>query len=170
MSRKKNKWSDKQLELALEAVNKGELKPHRAALKYGIPSSTLYDHLKGKSQKRYGGRPTVLSVQEEKEIVTICEVLQQFGFPLTKDIVGIIVRDYLKDCERPNPFKDSIPQYDWWRGFFRRWPELSERKPEHLPRVRAQGAKPEVRKCKTETNINELVIKLYRFLIAGSAN
>lgn len=142
---KRNKWTGKQLELALEAVKKGEMKPHRAALKFGVPSSTLYDHLKGRSQKRYGGRPTVLSTQEEKEIVVSCEVLQQFGFPLTKDMVGIIVRDFLKANNRKNPFKDSMPQYDWWRGFLKRWPRLRERKPEHLPKCRAVGATPEVK-------------------------
>ena len=34
-----------------------------------IPSSTLYDHIKGKSTKRYGYAPTVLTA-EEKEVVT----------------------------------------------------------------------------------------------------
>ena len=143
---RKNKWSDEQLKAAVEAVNRGDLKPHGAAVKFGVPSSTLYDHLKGKSQKRYGGQPTVLSNTEEKEIVRICEILQEYGFPLTKDIVGGIIRDYLRDCERPNPFRDSVPQYDWWCGFFKWWPELRERKLEHLTKCRAQGARPEVNK------------------------
>ena len=145
-SNKKNNWSDRQLESALEAVKKGELNPHRAAMKYGVPSSTLYDHLKGKSKKRYGGPSTVLSPSEEKEIVRSCEILQGLGFPLTRDMVGLIIRDYLRNCDRPNPFKDSIPQQDWWSGFFRRWPILSERKPEHLPKCRAIGAQPKVKK------------------------
>ena len=140
----RNKWTDEQLESAMKAVRKDKMKPHKAATMFGIPSSTLYDHLKGKSRKRFGGHPTVLSHVEEKEIARICEVLQQFGFPLTTDIVGIIIRDFLNDSERPNPFKDSVPGYDWWRGFLRRWPNLAQRKPEHLPKCRAVGARPEV--------------------------
>ena len=131
---KKNKWTTEQLEAAVAAVKSGQLKPYRAALQFGVPSSTLHDHLTGKSKKRYGGRPTVLSSSEEKEIVRICETLQQVGFPLTRDIVGAIIRDYLTDCGRPNPFRDSIPQNDW------RWPIITERKQEHLPKCRAKCA------------------------------
>lgn len=144
MSEGRNKWSDEQLQSAIEAVRNGQMKPHRAAVTYGIPPSTLYDHLKGKSKKRYGGKPTVLSNEEEKEIATVCEVLQQFGYPLTREIVGGIVKEYLLDRERPNPFRNSVPGPDWWRGYLKRWPNLAERKPQHLPKCRAQGARPEV--------------------------
>ena len=65
----KNLWNDEQLHAAMEAVSSGELKAHAAAKQYGIPSSTLHDHIKGKSTKRYGCAPTVLTA-EEKEIVT----------------------------------------------------------------------------------------------------
>ena len=64
----KNLWSDEQLHAAMEAVSSGELKAHAAAKQYGIPSSTLHDHIKGKSTKRHGCAPTVLTA-EEKEIV-----------------------------------------------------------------------------------------------------
>ena len=76
------------------------MKVHAAALKFCIPSSTLYDHLKGKSRRRYGGHPTILTCTEEKEIETSCQILQEFGYPLTKDIVGIIVRDYITQQKR----------------------------------------------------------------------
>jgi len=45
----KNLWSDEQLHSAMEAVSSGELKAHAAAKHYGVPSSTLHDHIKGKS-------------------------------------------------------------------------------------------------------------------------
>ena len=98
----RNQWSDEQLQAALEAVRSGKMKAHAAAHKFCIPSSTLYDHLKGKSQRRYGGHPMILTCAEEKEIATSCQVLQEFGYPLTKDIVGIIVRDYITPCRREN--------------------------------------------------------------------
>ena len=141
----KNKWTDEQLQAALKEVEEGKSKANAAAVKFGIPSSTLYDHLKGKSQKRYGGCPTVLTHAEEKEIMEACQVLQEFGFPLTTDTVGAIVRDYLKANGRKTPFKDATPGYDWWCGFLKRWPRLTQRKPEHLPTCRAQGARHEVR-------------------------
>ena len=59
----------------------------------------------------------ILTCTEEKEITTFCQVLQEFGYPLTKGIVGIVVRDYITACRRENPFRDSTPGYDWWCGF-----------------------------------------------------
>jgi len=53
------------LHTAMEVVSSGELKAHAAAKQYGIPSSTLYDHIKGKSTKRYGSAPTVLTAEEK---------------------------------------------------------------------------------------------------------
>ena len=61
----KNLWSDEQLHAAMEAVSSGELKAHTAAKQCGIPSSTLHDHIKGKSTKRYGCAPTVLTAEEK---------------------------------------------------------------------------------------------------------
>ena len=91
-------------------LSSGELKAHAAAKQYDIPSSTLHDNVKG--QKRYGGAPTVLTAAEEKEIVKACQALQEFGFPLTTDVVGQIVKDYLISTKRRNPFTDSTPGYE----------------------------------------------------------
>ena len=114
-------------------------------MKYGIPRSSLHDHISGKSTKRYGGPPTVLTKAMEKEIATTCVVLQELGFPLTKELVGVIIRDLLTDMGQQSPFKDGIPGRDWWERFLSRWPILSLRKPQHLPKSRALGATPAVR-------------------------
>ena len=140
----KNRWTDDQLVAAKEAVGSG-MSIRGAALKYGIPKSTLLDHLKGKSTKRYGGPSTVLTMAEEKEIVASCTVLQELGFPLTKDIVSMAVMEYLKDRGRAHVFKEGTPGYSWWSGFFKRNPKLVERKPEHFPRNRAQASQSIVR-------------------------
>ena len=54
-------------------------------------------------------------------------------FGLTREMVGNVVMDYLKDKGRQNPFLNGKPGNDWWLGFMRRWPKLVERKPQHLP-------------------------------------
>lgn len=141
----KNRWSDQQLLAAKTAVTSKRMSRRAAAKEFGIPLTTLCDHLRGKSTKRYGGGPTILTKSEEHEIVVACQTLQQFGFPMTRDIVGKIVSDYLKTTARPHRFRYGTPGPDWWRGFLRRWPTLTQRKPEHLPRNRAQGTRPEVR-------------------------
>ena len=53
------------------------------------------------------GRPTILTPVEEKEIVVTCQVLQEFGYGLTREIVTDVVSTFLKDQKRPSPFKDG---------------------------------------------------------------
>ena len=59
-------------------------------------------------------------------------MLQELGYGLTREIVSDVVRSFLQDAKRVSPFKEGHPGPDWWRGFMRRWPSLSERKPQHL--------------------------------------
>ena len=135
----KNKWNDEQLHEAVQKVKSHELSLRAAALSYGIPKSTLSDHVKGVSSKRYGGCSTVLTREEEQEIVLTCQVLAEMGFPLTTGYVEVVVRDYLKNNSRSSSFGPSgVPGRSWWEGFLCRWPALVQRKPQHLARQRAQ--------------------------------
>ena len=90
----------------------------------------------GKSNKRYDGRPSVLSQQEE-EIVITCQVLQEMGFGMTREMVANVIMEYIRDKGLQRPFAHGKPGGDWWLGFMRRWPKLSERKPQHLAASRA---------------------------------
>ena len=142
----RNQWSDEQLQAALEAVRSGKMKAHAAALKFCIPSSTLYDHLKGKSQRRYGGHPTILTCAEERlqHLARFCRslgILYRIRTLLAS--LYCCVGLYITACGRENPFRDSTPEYDWWCGFLHRWPKLTQRKPEHLPCQRVQCTCPE---------------------------
>lgn len=140
-----NQWTSAQLTAALLSVKEG-MSIRGAATRYHIPSSTLHDHVSGKSSTVCRGAPTVLTASEEKEIVRACQVMQSLAFPVTREFVSVVVRDYLQDRGRSGRFRDGIPGPDWWSGFFRRHSDLVERKPEHLPKCRAQAANPEVRK------------------------
>jgi hypothetical protein len=61
----KNQWSDAQLAAAKKSVAEG-MSVRGAGVKYGIPKTTLSNHLKGVSKKRYGGPSTILTPEEEK--------------------------------------------------------------------------------------------------------
>ena len=78
------------------------------------------------------------------EIVVTCQVLQELGYGLTRKIVTDVVSTFLKDKKRSSPFKDGVPDPDWWQGFLGRWPSLSEKKPQHLSTKRAMDACPEM--------------------------
>lgn len=142
---RKNQWSDDQLQAAMGAVQSKELRAAAAAHKYGIPPSTLRDHFSGKSSRRYGGPGTILTTAEEKEIERVCQTMQELGFPLTKEFVSMALQDYLVDTGRADKFKQGMPGYDWWSGFFKRHAHLVEQKPQHLQQDRARAARPAVK-------------------------
>ena len=137
-------WSVQELDAALALVQKNELNLTAASRRFAIPKTTLHGHLHGSRDNVGAGRPTVLSALEEKEIVVTLQVLQEMGFPLTREIAAGVIRDYLKEEEIPNPFRNDIPGNDWWEGFLRRWPRLTERKPQHLSVKRARGVTPAI--------------------------
>ena len=132
MSKKEN------LKAALKEVEKkaADVSVRSIAKKYGVPSSTLHHHLLKKDTQIGAGRPTILTPEEEREIVYSCQVLQEMGFGLTRDVVGAIVIDYLSTIGRGNPFNGK-PGPRWWRGFQTQFPQLVNRKPQHLPKHRA---------------------------------
>ena len=55
-----------------------------------------------------------------------CQVLQELGYGLTREIVTDVIYHFLKDHGQPSPFTDGIPGPDWWQGFMHRWPTLAE--------------------------------------------
>ena len=138
-------YTSEQLQAAIKAVGQGE-KLCVAARKFNVPVTTLLDHVKKRVCAIGAGHPTVLTKKEEEEIVAIIQALQEIGFGLTKELVGVVIRDYLKDQSyRPNPFKDGVPGKEWWQLFMKRWhSKISVRKPQHLPTNRAVSASEEV--------------------------
>lgn len=129
-------YTSADIETALAEIKSTKGSVRSVAKKYNIPYTTLLDHVKGKYEHVGAGRPTTLTYDEEKEIVYCCQVLQEMGFGMTKDMVCAIVMDYLQSNNRKHSFNDT-PGWDWWKGFRKRWPKLVERQPQHLPKQRA---------------------------------
>ncbi|KAI4463183.1 hypothetical protein MML48_4g00006683 [Holotrichia oblita] len=71
--------------------------------------------------------------------------LAEWGFGMDRFQLKILVQDYLKRTDRPNPFKDGIPGKDWITGFEKRWREnLRRRVAQNLPKNRAEACSKEV--------------------------
>ena len=116
------KYTSEQLPAAIRSVKERNIiKVPVAAEKYHVPLSTLYHHVKERVTKIGAGAPTILTKEEEKEIVVSLQVLQEMGFGLTKELVGIIIRDYWNDqlhVGHSNPFSSGVPGEDW---FLKHW-------------------------------------------------
>ena len=129
---------------AEEAVNSKGLSLRVAGERFDIANSTVHNHTSGKSTRVGAGRPPVLTFDEEKSIVWSCQELAERGFGVDRRIVAKVVRDYLQSEDRETPFKDGVPGKKWWRGFLKRWPSLSERRPQHFPTNRALASTTEL--------------------------
>ena len=103
-----------------------------AARRLDVPRSTLSYHIISREYSIVGaGAPTILSPAEKQTVITL-QVLQEIGFGMNKELVIVVIHDYLKDQQtRSNP---GVPGKDWWQLFLKRWEkQLSVCKPQHLP-------------------------------------
>ena len=81
----------KTLTNAIAACKHNDMKVSEAAKSFGIPKSTLHDHVKGKYTGIGAGGPTALKSKDEQEIVITCQVLAEMGFGMTKQLVETVV-------------------------------------------------------------------------------
>lgn len=54
------------------------------------------------------------------------------------------MKRYVEENSIANPFRDGVPGRDWWERFLKRWPCISQRKPQHLSNARAQAGHPDI--------------------------
>ena len=95
MAKCKNAWGDQELVAAMEKVKSKELSLHR-----------LLSHLE--SQKALCQTMLQEEVQRGMEEHRLFfQTLAEMGFPLNKDYVDVVVKGYLKQIGRPNPFGEN---------------------------------------------------------------
>lgn len=140
MSKKKkvlqgNQWTEEDMEHAIEDVEDNCFSIRGAARKWGIPMSSLSYWLAGLTTTKTRGPPTILSLEEELEVVQWCKDLAQLG----RGLEVIHLKSHVPHiCQtRPNPVKNGLLGRSWWVGFRKRHPNLTIRTAEGLDRDRA---------------------------------
>ena len=99
-------YSKEDLRNAVEEVKSGTgVSIRGTAQKYKIPRSTLHDHISGRHEQVGKGGPTVLTSTEEQKIALTCTSLGEMGFGLTRDLVEIVLFEFIKEQQIPNPFQ-----------------------------------------------------------------
>lgn len=151
---------------ALHDVRRGI--PLRQACKmYGISKSTLYDKLKNKSKIDCTmGPSTILSPEEEKELLNWIFYTSERGFPVTKDQFLDSVQLLIGQLQRKNPFTNNRPGRHWYEAFVRRHPELSRRIAQNLTTIRASVTEDCLRKWFNE--VCQYLLKKELLLIDAS--
>ena len=126
-----------QLAEAVSLVRNGLLSLRQAGQRFGIPKSTLYDHLHGKveSGSRPGRRPMLPSHLEDA-LADQCMEAAKKGMGVSRQQLAIKTARILNRIRVTT--STAIPGKKWLSGFRSRHPELSLRKPQKLSAVRAQ--------------------------------
>jgi hypothetical protein len=74
------------MEKALERVIDGHMSFQQAAEAFEVPKSTLYNKYRGRNGGKLG-RPPILSVLEEKNVVNTVTAASSFGYPFTQQLL-----------------------------------------------------------------------------------
>lgn len=122
MMEKKRRYtvqSEEVIAAALAAIRDGESQV-AVARRFGISRGTLQNKLK-KSHSKNVGRPTVLSEVEESAFVDHIIVMADWGFPVDRTDVRMLVKAFLdkKGAKAPQ-FKSNYPGEEWVASFVKR--------------------------------------------------
>jgi len=109
MPRKRENFSQSNIDAAIDAFINDGLSKKAAAQKYGIPRSTLQHRLKNPNMKITCGPATVLTQDEEDLLQTWIIDSCRKGFPRRKEDLLNSVQKFLETNKRQNPFKNNLP-------------------------------------------------------------
>lgn len=131
-------FSDETLERAVKAVKCGK-SLRTASQEFGIPRATINRHVR---QVKTGkiGRPTVLSPEEEEKVTQRIALAGDWGFPLTKFDIRLVVKAFLdRQGKTERRFNNNMPGKDWVDEFLRRQKRnLTQRLGQNVKRARAR--------------------------------
>ncbi|KAE8741228.1 hypothetical protein FOCC_FOCC013243 [Frankliniella occidentalis] len=116
----------------------GGLSVRKASFIYNLKRSTLGDACKRKVF-RNAGRACELSAQEEEAVVAHLLCQSDWGFPLTRMEVSLLVKNYLdKKGVVSKRFTENLPGRKWMTAFMKRHPQLNSKVPKLIKAVRAK--------------------------------
>lgn len=104
LKKRRQNYAISDLEKAKKSVLDGN-SVYKAAEIFGVPSSTLSDHVLGKSKSTNIGASTYLDQDVETLLVEAILCLSKWGFGLNFTHMKSIVKDYLSHTGKENKFK-----------------------------------------------------------------
>lgn len=136
-------YSKQHLFEALDAIKTNRTSQIEAAKRYGIPASTLNNHLKGRRGVKSSnlGREAAIPWEIEVKIAANIKTMEKWGFGLSKQETLLAIGEYVKCSNLKTPFKNSIPGKDFFRGFMQRH-KLSQKKPQPIEIARKRNVDP----------------------------
>lgn len=132
-------WDQSTLEKAMNALKSGKSQ-RQVAVQYRIPRRTLRNHVKSGSYARKMGCNSVLSKDEELELVKRIIRFSDVGMPLNSRMLRSYVYEFCEKNSIPSNFnKDNrMAGMDWLKSFMKRHPNIAQRRAQHMNPARAQ--------------------------------
>nr|CAH7743777.1 unnamed protein product [Callosobruchus chinensis] len=132
-------WTEADLRSALLAISNGT-SIKSSAKWYEIPRTTLGLHYRKQNFKRELGRSSVLSSEQENDLVTRIHRLSEVGMPITSKVLMKSVYTYVCENNIPNPFskQSKCAGRKWLKLFLTRHPEVARRRAQQMNPVRVQ--------------------------------
>ena len=134
-------WTDETLYVAMDKITDEGMKLKVAAKIFGIPSSSLRDHLYGRTTSRQRGTKPTLKAGEEKRLVDYLFKMQDLGHPLTPLELRLKVATATQTREMPWS-ASGVLGTDWLRRFCSKHPEIASRRSQGLEVARARSLYP----------------------------
>lgn len=113
-------YTEEDLANAISEVNENGSSMYAAAKKYQIPTTTLYDKIKGNFNTNVVGRPVAIPLELESQLANAIRILEKWGFGLSREEVLNVVADFVKCNKMITPFKNNKPGKDWFLNFRKR--------------------------------------------------
>lgn len=141
------KYSEEELEKAIECVRLGSQSLNSAFQKYGVPKATLSKKVRGLApMERRMGPNTVLNKGEEDKIANWILSKAKLGFPMHPNEVLDSVQKVILETNRETPFTDGRPGKKWLQLFLNRHPAIKKRNTEIISKARASVTKESIHK------------------------
>ena len=148
-ARRYRDFTKTQLKAAIRDVTDG-MALRKAEEKHGVPRSSIR-RARWLEHRQHPGHPTALTEVEEKEVVRLAVVTAQWGYPLDKGDIKLLIQTYLnKEGRTISMFKNNLPGDEWCRSFLLRHTELSTRKCSNVKRSRGEVSREHINEFFTE--------------------
>ena len=115
-------WTKKDTLDAIDDIKFKGYSIHAFAKKHGISAPIIHYWINGLTNTKRRGPVTVMTKEEEDEVVEWCKEMAQLGHYLELIQLKSTVAQICQG--RPNPFKDGFPGKSWWSEFKKRHLDL----------------------------------------------
>ena len=112
----------------------------------GVARETVRRWINGAPARIGSGKKPILTKEEEDQIAAALKYAADYGSPLKREDLKIMVQTYVNVQKLKTPFKNGRPGSDFCRSFEKRHPELGAQVPELVTIQRNKGL--------TEPNLN----------------